>query len=162
PIGLYRIQRGQMSLGDVKISAPGPLMGAPALWTIWITFGLFACAWLFKTAHEMRRGTVLLPKTVLIAATVVCSIVVPLAATGERLGLAFHSLNAWHSVQSLGLVWIATHEARRARAAAGVVDGANAKDRHGVKGSRPTLVARLSGAHEASWFYLGNLAVTLL
>jgi hypothetical protein len=151
PVALYRIQHGQMSLGDVRIVAPWVLMRTPMLYVTWAVFGFFACAWVVKTIREVRRGTLVAPKTALIAATVGCAIVVPLAATGERLGLAFQSLNAWHSVQYLGLVWLAARERRQAIALRSQEPGAD----------RATLAERLSGARGAAWFYLGNLGITV-
>jgi hypothetical protein len=70
-----------------------------------IVFAILAAAWVTKTIDERRRGVLNVPKTVLIGVTASIAFTVPLAAGGERLELAFQSVNAWHSIQYLGLVW---------------------------------------------------------
>jgi hypothetical protein len=68
--------------------------------------GFFAVAWLAKTLREARAGTLNVPKTLLIGATSVIAFLVPAAAGGKRLELAFQAVNAWHSLQYLAIVWL--------------------------------------------------------
>ena len=78
----------------------------------------------------------------LIALTVVLSFIIPGAIDIEHTGLAFQAMNAWHSMQYLGLVYLLRNVRQDAD--------------HGP------ISARLSGLRGGKWFYFGNLAVTLL
>ncbi|MEZ5990104.1 MAG: hypothetical protein R3F30_13500 [Planctomycetota bacterium] len=105
PIASYKLVNGDFWLGDVEILIP-PMVKTPATyWTVWILFSFFLSAWLHKSFREVRQGVLNVPKTVLIGATTVIGFFVPIAAGGERLELAFQSVNAWHSIQYLGIVW---------------------------------------------------------
>lgn len=105
PIASYKLVNDDFYLGDVQILIPS-MAKIPATWmTISALFAGFALLWLAKTADEVRRRTLNVPKTVLIALTAVIAFLVPLAASGKRMELAFQSVNTWHSIQYLGVVW---------------------------------------------------------
>jgi hypothetical protein len=144
PIALYKIVHGNFYLGDVPIIIPRFLMGMPTVYFEWAVFAFFLVAWLRKTVAEQRGGLLNVPKTLLIAVTVFFAFVVPGVAGRTRLELAFQSMNAWHSFQYLGLVWLINT----------------------MRLERGTLtnkfVARLAGAKGAKWFYAWNVAVTLV
>jgi hypothetical protein len=142
PIALYKIVRGELVMGGTQIIAPPFLMNMTAVWIEWVLFGSFLLAWSAKSWREWRSGTLHGPKTLLIALTVVLSFIVPGATDAEHTGLAFQSMNAWHSMQYLGLVYL-LRVARRGE-------------------DYGPLSARLSGLRGGAWFYLGNLAITLL
>jgi hypothetical protein len=142
PIALYKIVRGELSMGGTRILAPSFLMNMTAVRVEWALFGFFLVAWIVKSWREIRSGRLHVPKTLLIALTVVLSFIVPGASDAEHTGLAFQAMNAWHSMQYLGLVYAIRYSRRG--------------DEHGP------ISARLSGLCGGKWFYLGNVAVTLL
>ena len=104
----------------------------------------FLAAWLYKTMLEHREGSLNVPKTILIAVTIFFAFIVPGMAGRSRLELAFQSMNAWHSFQYLGLVWLINTMRLRARQLTN------------------KFVARLSGAKGAKWFYAWNFGITLM
>jgi hypothetical protein len=144
PIALYKIVHGTFKLGDVDIVIPDVLMRMETVYLEWLVFAGFFAAWIYKTALESREGALNLPKTALIAVTVFFSFIVPGTAGDSRLELAFQSMNAWHSFQYLGLVWlINTMRLERGQL-------------------HNKFVARLSGSKGAKWFYAWNFGITLL
>ena len=72
----------------------------------WVVFAGFLGAWLYKTMLEHREGSLNVPKSLLIGVTIFFAFIVPGMAGRSRLELAFQSMNAWHSFQYLGLVWL--------------------------------------------------------
>lgn len=110
PIASYKLVHSNFVMGTIPILIPGFLMVPATYWTVWIVFSLLLALWLWKTANEHRQGVLNRPKTVLIAATTVIAFLVPAAAAGRRLELAFQAVNAWHSVQYLGIVWFILKE----------------------------------------------------
>jgi len=142
PIALYKIVNGTFYLGDVAIVIPSIVMHMGTVYLEWIVFAGFLAAWLYKTALEHREGSLNGPKTLLIAVTVFFAFIVPGTAGQTRLELAFQSMNAWHSFQYLGLVWL-INTMRMER-------GELTND----------FVKRLSGAKGAKWFYAWNFAIT--
>jgi len=144
PIALYKIVNGTFKLGDVDIVIPSMLMRMETVYLEWFVFAGFLAAWLYKTALEHREGTLNVPKTLLIAVTAFFAFIVPGTAGDSRLELAFQSMNAWHSFQYLGLVWlINTMRLERGQL-------------------KNKFVARLSGPKGAKWFYAWNFGITLL
>ncbi|MCB9890810.1 MAG: hypothetical protein H6832_02395 [Planctomycetes bacterium] len=105
PIASWKLVHDDFRLGEIPIRLPEILNGPWTYWTVWITFAFFLVAWIRKTVREARDGTLNRPKTLLIAVTAIIAFLVPAAADGARLELAFQSVNAWHSFQYLGLVW---------------------------------------------------------
>lgn len=107
PIASWKLVHGQFQLGEIAISLPPFLMGWWTYVSVWIVFAFFLTAWLRKTLREHREQRLNIPKTILIGATTLIAFFVPAAADGTRLELAFQSVNAWHSIQYLGIVWFA-------------------------------------------------------
>jgi hypothetical protein len=143
PIALYKIVHGTFFLGDVAIIIPSIVMRMETVYLEWAIFAVFLGLWLYKTALEHREGKLNGPKTLLIAVTIFFAFLVPGTAGQTRLELAFQSLNAWHSFQYLGLVWlINTMRMERGQLT-------------------NKFVARLSGPKGAKWFYAWNFAVTI-
>ena len=144
PIALYKIVRGTFKLGEVDIVIPAVLMRMETVYFEWMIFAGFLLAWLYKTTLELREGSVNVPKTALIAVTTFFAFIVPGTAGDNRLELAFQSMNAWHSFQYLGLVWlINTMRMERGQL-------------------HNKFVARLSGVKGAKWFYACNFGISLL
>jgi hypothetical protein len=144
PIALYKIVHGTFYLGDVAIVIPALVMRMETVYLEWAIFAGFLVAWLYKTLLEQREGTLNGPKTLLIGVTIFFAFVVPGTAGQSRLELAFQSMNAWHSFQYLGLVWlINTMRMERGQLT-------------------NKFVSRLSGSKGAKWFYAWNFAVTLV
>jgi hypothetical protein len=113
PIASYKLVRDDFTLGSVTILMP-PFTKTDFTWrAITAAFVVLLTVWLWKTAGEFRRGVMNTPKTVLIGVTVVVAFLVPAAARGERLELAFQAVNAWHSIQYLAIVWVALELRRR-------------------------------------------------
>jgi hypothetical protein len=139
PIASYKLVRDDFRLGSVTILLP-PIVKTEFTWqAITAAFVVLLAAWTLKTADEWRRGAMNAPKTVLIGVTVVVAFLVPAAAHGERLELAFQAVNAWHSIQYLAIVWIAL-ELRR---------------RRGMQESR--FVASLGGSRARAGLFYGLL-----
>jgi hypothetical protein len=144
PIALYKIVNGTFKLGDIDIVIPRALMRMETVYLEWVIFACFLAAWLYKTALERRDGSLNVPKTSLIGVTIFFAFFVPGTAGDSRLELAFQSMNAWHSFQYLGLVWlINTMRMQRGEL-------------------QNKFVQRLSGQKGAKWFYAWNFGVTLL
>jgi len=59
-----------------------------------VVFAACLLPWIAKTTLEIRRGTVSMPKTLLIGITTVVSFLLPL---GSNLDLLFRGYNTWHS-----------------------------------------------------------------
>jgi hypothetical protein len=144
PIALYKIVNGSFYLGDVPIVIPSFLMGMRTAYVEWMVFAGFLVAWVYKTMLEHREGSLNIPKTLLIGVTIFFAFLVPGMAGRSRLELAFQSLNAWHSFQYLGLVWLIN----TMRVERGTLTN--------------KLVARLSGDRGAKWFYAWNFGITLV
>jgi hypothetical protein len=144
PIAAWKLVRHDFLLGDIEILIPAFLRTALTYWLVWIVFTLLLAAWLAKSWSEARRGVLNGPKTILISVTVTIAFLVPLAAAGERLELAFQAVNAWHSFQYLGVVWLI----QRVRREQGMT-------------SSPWVRAITGGSNAAWRFYGACLAVTL-
>lgn len=143
PIATYKLVNDDFYLGDVKIIIPSFLMTPATYVLVWAVFTASLVLWIAKTLVEWRRGTMNRPKTLLIGVTTVVAFLVPAAAGGERLELAFQSVNAWHSLQYLALVWLINR----------------LRFEHGVMHS--SLTRRISGVGSAYRFYGLMLATTL-
>src|SRR6185369_14791950 len=88
------------------VIGPSFLVNPVAVRIEWALFVFFLLAWSWKTWREARSGLLHGPKTALIALTVVLSFFIPAATDAEHTGLAFQAMNAWHSMQYLGLVYL--------------------------------------------------------
>ena len=105
PIASYQLVHGAFRLGETEILIPPIFRTEATYWIVGFVFSILAVIWVWKTLDEKRRGLLNVPKTVLIGVTAGIAFTVPLAAEGARLELAFQAVNAWHSIQYLGLVW---------------------------------------------------------
>jgi hypothetical protein len=105
PIASYKLVNGAFRLGETEILIPPLFRTEATFWIVGIVFAVLAAAWVAKTIDEKRRGVVNVPKTTLIGVTAGIAFTVPLCADAGRLELAFQAVNAWHSIQYLGLVW---------------------------------------------------------
>ncbi len=135
PIACYKLVHGSFQLGDVVILIPAFAKHDVTWQLVSLSFAVFVVAWLAKTVAEARRGVLNVPKTVLIATTTIIAFFVPMAAAGSRLALAFQSVNMWHSIQYLGIVWFIL----KVRKERGLIDN--------------RFVASISGAGSARRFY---------
>ncbi len=145
PIAAYKLVHSDFLLGDVEILIPSFLKVSATYYLVWAAFTFFLAAWLVKTWSEWRRGLLNFPKTLLIATTTGVCFVVPMAATGERLELAFQAVNAWHSIQYMGIVWYV----QKVRKEQGLIDN--------------PFIAKISGTGRASWYFYGFcFAVTMV
>lgn len=106
PIASYKLVHGAFRLGETEILIPPVFRTEATYWLVGGVFAVLAALWVWKTIDERRRGVLNLPKTLLIGVTAAIAFTVPIAAGGERLELAFQAVNAWHSIQYLGLVWM--------------------------------------------------------
>jgi hypothetical protein len=106
PIASYKLVHDDFVLGSVAILLPPFLKHEITPWIVSGVFGALLLAWLGKTLHEARTGTLHGPKTLLIGLTTATAFTVPATAGGSRLELAFQAVNAWHSIQYLGLIWL--------------------------------------------------------
>jgi len=106
PIASYKLVHGAFRLGETEILIPPVFRTELTYWTVGVAFSVLAALWVWKTIDERRRGVLNVPKTVLIGVTAGIAFTVPLCGDGGRLELAFQAVNAWHSIQYLGLVWM--------------------------------------------------------
>lgn len=107
PGAAYKLVRADFRLGDVPILIP-PFARTDLTWQLTtVAFVALLAVWIAKSAAEHRRGVLNGPKTLLIAVTTVVAFLIPTAVSGARLELAFQTVNAWHSVQYLAIVWAA-------------------------------------------------------
>ena len=177
PIALYKIVNGTFKLGDVDIVIPSMLMRMETVYVEWIIFAGFLAAWIYKTTLEHRDGTLNVPKTSLIAVTIFFAFIVPGTAGDSRLELAFQSMNAWHSFQYLGLVWLINTMRTRARSAPKQVRGASLRFQRGemvlrlelrrhaaALGVRPSrrVVGSAFGLQESQYYYMLTLSPLLI
>ena len=137
PIAAYKLVQGNFRLGEVEILIPSIFMTPITYWAVWIVFGLALTVWIWKTIGEQRRGQLNRPKTLLIGVTTVVAFFVPAAASGARLELAFQSVNTWHSIQYLGIIWLA----QKVRKDRGMIES--------------PFVAKMSGSGRAAWYFYG-------
>lgn len=147
PIAGYKLVHDDFRLGGVTILLPG-FLKHDATWQLtWAAFVVFGLLWIAKSVAEARAGRLNAPKTLLIGFTAAIAFLVPACASGPRLELAFQSVNMWHSIQYLGIVWIVL-KLRRER---GLLEG--------------RFVRRLAGGPGACWLFYGTcfgLSVALL
>jgi hypothetical protein len=103
PIGLMKLSQGKFGVGGVLLPYPDflRLLNLPLLASA--VFGIALAVWIGKTTLEIRRGTVSMPKTLLIGITTVVSFLLPL---GSNLDILFQGYNTWHSFQYLFLLWL--------------------------------------------------------
>ncbi len=137
PIASYKLVHDDFLLGTIRILIPGFVKSEWTPRVISVLLAVVFAAWLAKTLAERRRGTLNGPKTLLIAVTSTLAFIVPCAASGTRLELAFQTVNAWHSIQYLGVIWVVL---------------AIRKER----GQPMTpFVARIAGPGRAAWAFYG-------
>lgn len=137
PLASYKLVREEFSLGSIRILIPSFARTEATWWLAGAAFAAALAAWLAKTAWETRRGLFNVPKTLLISIALTVAFFIPAAERGERLELAFQTVNAWHSLQYLAIVWIVL-KIRRER---GLLES--------------PFVARLAGPGRAVWAFYG-------
>ncbi len=137
PIASYKLVNHSFMLGDVEILIPSFLMTPATYWLVWTGFAFFLAAWLVKTFSEAKQGNLNPPKTILIGVTTVVAFFAPIAADGERLELAFQSINAWHSIQYLGMIWLI----QKVRKSRGLIES--------------SFVRSISGEGRSAWAFYG-------
>lgn len=106
PIASYKLVRGDFMLGDILIVIPSVFKCDATVMTVCALFGVVALLWISKTLLEWRRGALNVPRAILVGATSLIAFLVPAAASGTRLELAFQTVNVWHSIQYLAIVWL--------------------------------------------------------
>jgi hypothetical protein len=106
PIASYKLVHHDFMMGEIPILIP---RAAQSETMVLVVFALFVAAmllWIGKTVVEWHRGVLNVPKTILLVLTSGIAFLVPAAASGVRLELAFQTVNVWHSIQYLGIVWL--------------------------------------------------------
>jgi hypothetical protein len=103
PIGLMKIAQGHFGVGGVILPYPDFLRPLNLPTVAAVVFAVSLVAWIGKTTLEIHRGTVSMPKTLLIGITTVVSFLLPL---GSNLDILFQGYNTWHSFQYLFLLWL--------------------------------------------------------
>lgn len=103
PIGLMKIAQGHFGVGGVILPYPDFLRPLNLPTVAAVVFAVSLAAWIGKTTLEIHRGTVSMPKTLLIGITTVVSFLLPL---GSNLDILFQGYNTWHSFQYLFLLWL--------------------------------------------------------
>ena len=103
PIGIAKIAEGRFGVGGVVLPYPDFLRPLPLPMVAAAVFAICLAAWVGKTTIEIRRGTLSVPKTLLIGITTLVSLLLPL---GSNLDVLFQGYNTWHSFQYLFLLWL--------------------------------------------------------
>ncbi|MBI3854403.1 MAG: hypothetical protein HY293_01795 [Planctomycetes bacterium] len=134
PIASFKLVHDDFMLGDIRILIPEMLKTPFTYRAVGVLFAAAAAGWILKTFREWRVGALNRPKTALILLTSSIAFLIPAAAAGSRLELAFQSVNAWHSLQYLSVIWLIL----RARKASGREDSRLLKAVGGP--GRPTAV----------------------
>ena len=106
PCAAYKLVRDDFRLGRIRILIPDIVHSELTWQATSVAFTALLAVWIAKSAAEHRRGVLNGPKTLLIAVNTVVAFSVPAAAGGDKLELAFQTVNAWHSIQYLAIVWI--------------------------------------------------------
>ena len=115
PIACYKLVRNDFMMGEIRIRIPHAVQSEITVLVVSALFVVAFFLWTGKTMLEWRRGTLNVPKAVLIALTSAIAFLVPAAASGTRLELAFQTVNVWHSIQYLGIIWLVLSAAKRKR-----------------------------------------------
>lgn len=114
PFG-YEVAAG-FSLGRVDLAREVPAFLQGQAWIagpVFATFAVASCAFVARTALELRQGRVAWPRTLLLGLTAPIAFVLPMF---DNVDVAFQGLNLWHSTQYLGLVYlINAHRKQRGR-----------------------------------------------
>lgn len=113
PIASAKLVHNDFLLGEIPILIPGIFRTEATIWVVSTLFGAAILLFVGKTLREWRRGTLNAPKTALITLTSLVAFLVPAAASGTRLELAFQTVNVWHSVQYLAMIWLVLAARRR-------------------------------------------------
>lgn len=137
PIAAYKLVNHSFMLGDVEILMPSFLITPTTYVLVWLGFAFFLAAWMVKTVAEAKQRTLNVPKTILIGVTTLVAFFAPSAADGTRMELAFQAVNAWHSVQYLGMIWLI----QKVRKERGLIDS--------------RWIAAISGEGRAAWAFYG-------
>lgn len=143
PIAAYKLVNHSFMLGEVEILLPSWLHTPVTYWLVWSAAALFLIAWIAKSLREFRQRVLNVPKTLLIGVTSVVAFFAPIAADGVRMELAFQAVNAWHSIQYLGVVWYI----QKQRKERGLIDA-------------PVMRAISGSGRPALYFYAFCVAVT--
>ncbi|MFQ5706101.1 MAG: hypothetical protein ACE5HO_01545 [bacterium] len=102
PLAFRRMVRGTFVIGSNKMPFPEVLRG-DWFWMLFVLiFVVFLVLFTKKTVQEVKEGTVLWPKVLLIYVTAFSAFLIP---TFHDLDVAFQGMNTWHSFQYLGLTW---------------------------------------------------------
>jgi hypothetical protein len=115
PIASYKLVHDDFMLGKIRILIPHAVQSEITVLVVSALFGAAALLWTGKTVLEWRSRTLNVPKAVLVALTSAIAFLVPTAASGTRLELAFQTVNVWHSIQYLGIIWLVLAAAKRKR-----------------------------------------------
>lgn len=102
PMAMYRFVHGTFSVGQNVLFFPEFLKIDAVWWMASIMFGASLLLFIAKTIREFQLGIGNIPKTLLIAVTVIATFFTPFF---HELDVAFQGLNSWHSFQYLGLTW---------------------------------------------------------
>lgn len=102
PIAFKRMVDGTFAIGANKLLFPEFLRGDWVWLTALFVFALALVLFTAMTVQEVREGTVLWPKVMLIYITAIGAFLIP---TFDDLDVAFQGMNTWHSFQYLGLTW---------------------------------------------------------
>ncbi len=102
PIAFKRMVEGTFTIGARQLLFPEFLRADWVWMTATFVFALSLVLFTAKTVQEVREGTVLWPKVLLIYITALAAFLIP---TFDDLDVAFQGMNTWHSFQYLGLTW---------------------------------------------------------
>jgi hypothetical protein len=141
PGGITLAQGFRIGAVDISQQLPAALRGQPWIAELVVlAFAVLVVAFAVRTAWEIKTGTVIWPRTLLLVLTVTVSSGLFLF---DNLDVALQGFNLWHSTQYVGLVYLMNLN-RRA---------------HGLISS--SFVARMSGSENALFYYGFVVAVSM-
>lgn len=141
PIASRKLVDGTFAVAGVNMRLPFVYGNEAAFYLMTSLFAVSLALFLGKTLWEIRAGTVIVPKTLLIGVTVLVSFLLPIP---QDLDVVFQGFNTWHSLQYIALAWW-INVLRKERDEIG-----------------STVIQRVTGRDRKTLFYLSCLVPTIL
>lgn len=104
PFAAYKFIHDEFYIGNTLLLYPEMLKTPIVYYVISGFFALALLCFIGKTVREIRQGTVLYPKLLLMLTTIGLTFLIT-SYSGHKLEIAFQGFNTWHSFQYLALTW---------------------------------------------------------
>ncbi len=141
PVATYKLVNDLFIIEERALQIPAFLKVQWLPYLVGAVFSVALIAFLIKSYHEYRTGTLLWPKFLLMSITIFLGIFIP---TFDNLDVAFQGMNVWHSFQYLALIWWLN----KLRKEKGQITN--------------PLIREISGQGRTARFYLFHMGMTVL